>query len=64
MVIRCCPEKVHSHLAKYSQIHQLTEAFLLSDINNGQLFVPDNGLKDYGQSLSDVCEAIATTYKK
>ncbi|GAA5808492.1 hypothetical protein MFLAVUS_001883 [Mucor flavus] len=34
----------------------------LSATMNGSLFVPKNGLKNYGQSLSAACETVATTY--
>lgn len=43
---------------------QLTSSFveLSATMNNGSLFVPENGLKNYGQSLSAACETVATTY--
>ncbi|GAA5813215.1 hypothetical protein MFLAVUS_006689 [Mucor flavus] len=34
----------------------------LSATTNGSLFVPENGLKNYGQSLSAACETVVTTY--
>lgn len=41
----------------------LTSSFVeLSATMNGSLFVPENGLKNYGQSLSAACETVATTY--
>ncbi|KAI7884443.1 uncharacterized protein EV154DRAFT_554865 [Mucor mucedo] len=42
---------------------QLISSFAgLSATMNGNLFVPENGLKNYGQSLSTACETVATTY--
>ncbi|KAI7907123.1 uncharacterized protein BX663DRAFT_128779 [Cokeromyces recurvatus] len=42
---------------------QLTSSFVeLSATINGSLFVPENRLKNYGQSLSTACETVATTY--
>ncbi|GAA5807293.1 hypothetical protein MFLAVUS_000650 [Mucor flavus] len=41
----------------------LTSSFVeLSATMNGSLFVSENGLKNYGQSLSTACETVATTY--
>ncbi|GAA5809637.1 hypothetical protein MFLAVUS_003049 [Mucor flavus] len=41
----------------------LTSSFVEpSAIMNGSLFVPENGLKNYGQSLPAACETVATTY--
>ena len=42
---------------------QLASSFVnLSATINGSLFVSENGLKNYGQSLSTACETVATTY--
>ncbi len=42
---------------------QLTSSFVeLSATINGSLFVTENRLKDYGQSLLTTCETVATTY--
>ncbi|KAG2208537.1 hypothetical protein INT47_010233 [Mucor saturninus] len=44
-------------------VAQLISSFAeLSATMNGNLFVPENGLKNYGQSLSTACETVATTY--
>ncbi|EPB92469.1 hypothetical protein HMPREF1544_00767 [Mucor circinelloides 1006PhL] len=44
-------------------VDQLASSFVnLSATTNGSLFVSENGLKNYGQSLSTACETIATTY--
>ncbi|GAA5813969.1 hypothetical protein MFLAVUS_007459 [Mucor flavus] len=41
---------------------QMNSFVELSATMNGSLFVPENGLKNYGQSLSAACETVATTY--
>ncbi|KAG2201204.1 hypothetical protein INT47_013015 [Mucor saturninus] len=44
-------------------VAQLISSFAeLSATMNGNLFVPENGLKNYGQSLSTACETVAITY--
>ncbi|RCH89815.1 hypothetical protein CU097_010872 [Rhizopus azygosporus] len=43
---------------------QLTSSFvyLSSSTTNGSLFVEENGLRNYGQSLSTACETVTTSY--
>ncbi|EPB83721.1 hypothetical protein HMPREF1544_09515 [Mucor circinelloides 1006PhL] len=44
-------------------VDQLASSFVnLSATTNGSLFVSENGLKNYGQSLLTACETVATTY--
>ncbi|ORE06558.1 hypothetical protein BCV72DRAFT_120817, partial [Rhizopus microsporus var. microsporus] len=75
-IVRAGPDKVKSILEDYRNrrkersdeenldVDQLTNAFvfLSSTTTNGSLFVEENGLKNYGQSLSAACETVALSY--
>lgn len=75
IVIRGSSDKVKPTLQAYKDtkkgrpagqnldVDQLASSFVnLSATTNGSLFVSENGLKNYGQSLSTACETVATTY--
>ncbi|PHZ13402.1 uncharacterized protein RHIMIDRAFT_305406 [Rhizopus microsporus ATCC 52813] len=75
-IVRAGPDKIKSILEDYRNrrkersdeenldVDQLTNAFvfLSSTTTNGSLFVEENGLKNYGQSLSAACETVALSY--
>ncbi|KAI7906441.1 uncharacterized protein BX663DRAFT_428153 [Cokeromyces recurvatus] len=63
MAVRSSPEKVHDILAKYNHVSWLADAFSdLANIPNVQLFVDENKLKNYGQSLATACETVAVNW--
>ncbi|ORE04606.1 hypothetical protein BCV72DRAFT_312482 [Rhizopus microsporus var. microsporus] len=75
-IVRAGPDKIKSILVDYRNrrkerpneenldVDQLTNSFvyLSSTTTHGNLFVEENGLRNYEQSLSTACETVATSY--
>ncbi|GAA5815767.1 hypothetical protein MFLAVUS_009282 [Mucor flavus] len=60
---RTCKQKKEQSADQNLDVVLLTSSFVeLSATMNGSLFVSENGLKNYGQSLSTAYETVATTY--